>query len=194
MASQIEKALAGILAANEKDPKKTEVDGRLIADNVLYSSYMAEWQHKLYPDVHDAVKLAVSAQHVCRWEIPRDSFPEGRAAYLQWRQSLARKHADILSGIMEEVAYDEDDIKRASNAVMKKNIKGNPDSQVVEDCACLVFLSHYFDDFISKHTGDKLINIVQKTWAKMSDEAHAAALGIDFSDAAAAVIHEALQA
>jgi hypothetical protein len=42
--------------------------------------------------------------------------------------------------------------------------------------ACLVFLEHYFADFASKHERDKLIDIVRKTWAKMSPAGRAAAL------------------
>ena len=189
-----ESAVAAILKANEADPSKVEVKGEAIAANVLYSQYMGEWQEKLYPEVADEVKLAARAQHICRWELLRSEFPEGRAGYLKWRQTLAQMHAGILAEIMIANEYSVESIERAGLAVSKKNLKTNADAQVVEDCACMVFLTYYFDDFIIKHTGDKLINIVQKTWGKMSERAHEAALKLNFSDAALAVVQEALKA
>jgi hypothetical protein len=194
MNNNYESAVTRILKVNESDPSKVEVNGEEFAANMLYSQYMGEWQEKLYPEVAEEVKLAARAQHICRWELLRNEFPEGRAGYLKWRQTLAQKHAEILAAIMADNHYSPESIERASLAVSKKNLKTNPDSQVVEDCACLVFLEYYFDDFITKHTGDKLINIVQKTWGKMSERAHEAALKLSFSDDALAVIQEALKA
>ena len=194
MKNDYKKAVAAILKANEADPNKVDVEGSLVAANVLYSQYMGEWQEKLYPEVDDEVKLAVRAQHICRWDLARSEFPDGRAGYLKWRQTLAQKHADILATIMLDSTYSEESIQRARLAITKKNLKSNVDAQCVEDCACMVFLNFYFDDFIQKHTGEKLINIVQKTWGKMSDRAHEAALKLNFSETALAVVQEALKA
>jgi hypothetical protein len=59
--------------------------------------------------------------------------------------------------------------------VAKKNIKGNPDTQLLEDVTDLVFLEHYMLEFVSKHpdySEEKWIDIIRKTWHKMSDKAH----------------------
>ena len=37
-----------------------------------------------------------------------------------------------------------------------------------EDTACLVFLEFEFAPFAPKHPDDKVIDILKKTWAKMS--------------------------
>ena len=44
--------------------------------------------------------------------------------------------------------------------------------------SCLVFLNHYFDAFANKHSEEKIIDIVQKTWGKMSDKGRQAALAL----------------
>jgi len=45
-----------------------------------------------------------------------------------------------------------------------------------EDAICLVFLENEFVDFLGKHEEDKIIEILQKTWKKMSRQGHQAAL------------------
>ena len=192
--SDYNKAVEMILELNQNDPDKKIVNGQEVGENVLYSQRMGEWQEKLYPEIDDTVKLAARAQHICRWELKRADFPEGKAGYFKWRTTLAKLHAEKLSAIMTECAYSEEEIERAATACQKKNFKNNDDSQCVEDCACMVFLNYYFDDFIAKHEDEKLIDIVQKTWGKMSEKAHEAALQLDLSEKALSIVKAALGA
>jgi hypothetical protein len=189
-----QKAVNLILAKNQLDPEKVMLDEQELGANVLYSQYMGEWQEKLYPEADEAIKLAARAQHICRWELKRNDFPEGKVGYFKWRTTLAKLHAQILTEIMEECAYSSEDITRASEACQKKNFKNSIDSQCVEDCACMVFLNYYFDDFIAKHDDEKLIGIVGKTWGKMSERAHEAALKLDLSEKALSIVKAALGA
>ena len=189
-----QKAVELILEKNQLDPDKKIIDGNEVGANVLYSQYMGEWQERLYPEVDETIKLAARAQHICRWELKRNDFPEGKAGYFKWRTTLAKLHAKILSEIMEECGYSSDEIARASEACQKKNFKNNNDSQCVEDCACMVFLNYYFDDFIAKHSDEKLVDIVQKTWGKMSEKSHEAALKLDLSEKALSIVKTALGA
>jgi hypothetical protein len=64
--------------------------------------------------------------------------------------------------------------------------------QLLEDIACLVFLEYYFPNFAPKYEEDKLIDIVRKTWKKMSDQGHAAALEIALPDELKALVGKAL--
>ncbi|WDE98365.1 DUF4202 domain-containing protein [Lentisphaera profundi] len=192
--SNYAKAVSMILDKNQLDPDKKIIDDQEVGANVLYSKYMGEWQEKLYPEVVDAVKLAARAQHICRWELKRVDFPEGKAGYFKWRTTLAKLHAQILSEIMDECDYSLTEIDRAKEACQKKNFKNNEDSQCVEDCACMVFLNYYFDDFIAKHSDERLIDIVGKTWGKMSEKAHDAALKLDLSEKALSIVKAALGA
>jgi len=51
-----------------------------------------------------------------------------------------------------------------------------PEAQLLEDVICLVFLEHYFAEFAKGHDEEKVIGILRKTWRKMSDRGHEAAL------------------
>ena len=145
------------------------------------------------PDAPESVQLAARAQHIRRWEVPRDGYPEGRAGYLKWRTDLYKRHGEVAGSIMEEVGYDEATIERVKTLLRKRGLKTDPDVQLMEDVICLVFLEHYFHDFAQKHDEEKLIPIVQKTWNKMTEQAHASALRIDYAPEDLAIIRKALR-
>ena len=62
----------------------------------------------------------------------------------------------------------------------------------MEDVACLVFLKYYFADFITSHEEDKIIRVLRKTWRKMSEKAHQAALALELSPECGALVEKAL--
>jgi hypothetical protein len=74
----------------------------------------------------------------------------------------------------------------------KQGLQTNPETQALEDAACLVFLEHEFPAFARKQEEAKLIDILQKTWRKMSPRAHAAALSLPFAPEDRALIDRAL--
>ena len=70
-------------------------------------------------------------------------------------------------------------IERVKTAVGKKGLKVNPDTQLLEDIADLVFIEHYMLGFAGKkpdYSEEKWLDIVRKTWKKMSPAAHEFAL------------------
>ncbi|MEM7436293.1 MAG: DUF4202 family protein, partial [Myxococcota bacterium] len=85
-------------------------------------------------------------------------------------------------------------IERVKTLLRKRGLKTDPDVQLLEDVICLVFLRYYFHDFAKQHMEEKLIPIVQKTWNKMTDSAHEAALGLDYAPEDLAIIEKALKA
>ena len=93
---------------------------------------------------------------------------------------------------MAEAGYPEEDIKRVQYLVQKRGLKRDEETQCLEDVICLVFIRYYLDEFAQKHDEQKLIDIVQKTWAKMSDKAHEAALAIPLSHDMQALVGKAL--
>ena len=44
---------------------------------------------------------------------------------------------------------------------------------------CLVFIEHHLADFAPKHDDETLLGVLRKTWRKMSDAGHRAALALD---------------
>ncbi|MFW2377494.1 MAG: DUF4202 family protein, partial [Cellulophaga baltica] len=62
-----------------------------------------------------------------------------------------------------------------------------------EDVICLVFLEYYFEPFAQKYSEEKLIDILQKTWRKMSKEGQEAALKLPLSANSLTLVGKALQ-
>ena len=177
--------------ANAEDPNR-EPDGR--PKELVYGQRMSAWLDRLDPDAPDEVKLAVRAQHIRRWEIPRDSYPKGRIAYLKWRKDLGRLHADTAGAIMLECGLDDETVARVQGIVRKERFKVDPWAQLLEDVACLVFLDHYFDAFADTQEEDAMVHILQRTWRKMSEQGHQAALEIGYSPRCTALLDQALNA
>jgi len=178
--------------ANELDPNTETYAGKTYPKEVLYAMRMTDKLNSFLPEASEALRLAARCQHIKRWEIARNSYPMDRVGYLKWRQDLKKYHASEASAILESIDYDEATIKKVSALLQKKLLKKNPDTQALEDVICLVFIEFYFEDFAAKHSEEKTIDIVQKTWKKMSDKGHTAALQLPLSETALALIQKAL--
>jgi len=177
--STYDKAVALIDAANREDPNQVTADGREWPKELLYSERMSNMLERYNPDADVAMKLAIRAQHIERWKSPRNAYPMDRIGYLTWRKDLYKIQANTAADLLLQAGYDGESVDRARNAVAKKNIKGSPDTQLLEDVTDLVFLEHYILDFVSNHpdySEEKWIDIIRKTWHKMSAEAQAFAL------------------
>lgn len=166
-------------AANAADPNQVDADGRQWPKELLYSERMSDMLERYRPAADEVMKLAIRAQHIERWKSSRQDYPEGRIGYLQWRKALYKIQASRAAELMQEAGYDEDSCGRAWQAVAKKNIKGNPDTQLLEDVTDLVFMEHYMLEFVGKHpeySEEKWLEIIRKTWNKMSPDAQQFAL------------------
>jgi hypothetical protein len=185
-------AAARIDAANAEDPNQETVDGAPMPKELVYGRRMSDWLLRLEPNASKALRLAVRAQHIRRWTIPRSGYPMDRRGYLRWRTDLKNFHADYAGGILRDVGYAPEFVAAVQSLLRKEGLRENPEAQTLEDVACLVFLEHYFADFARLHDADKVVDIVRKTWAKMSERGHAAALTIDLSPEALALVQRAL--
>ncbi len=125
---------------------------------------------KLRPDASAELLLAARAHHVRRWEIPRDSYPEGRAGYLRWRRALHDHHARIVGELLREAGYDAATVARVQEIVRKRNLADDSEVQAMEDALCLVFLETQFDELAARLDAEKMDDVVEKTLAKMSDD------------------------
>ena len=103
-----------------------------------------------------------------------------RAGYLQWRTALKKFHAEKSGDILRQVGYPDETIVRVQNLNLKKNFPQDPESRVLEDALCLVFLEHDFTDLARKTAEDKVINALRKSWQKMTPAAHAHALKLNY--------------
>jgi hypothetical protein len=168
-------AIAAIDAFNAGDPKRIVRDGRSVPYAPVYAEAMTRWVLRLDAGASEALKLAARAQHIGRWTIPRERYPAGAAGYHRWRRELARFHAETAGKILAEAGYGRAAVERVAALVRKEGLGRDPETQVLEDAACLAFLELEFEDFSRRHPDDKIIDILRKTWRKMGPEGRALA-------------------
>lgn len=169
------RAMALFDAANAEDPNLDEGQPK----ELLYGRRMSDMIARFAPQASEVAQLAVRAQHIQRWKVPRSSYPMNKEGYHAWRTGLYTFHADTTGELMRQAGYDDASIERVKKAVGKRGIKSNPETQLLEDIADLVFIEHYMLAFAqSKPDYDeaKWLDIIRKTWQKMSKAAQAFAL------------------
>tara|TARA_R110002049_G_C9178388_1_gene563398 strand:+ start:31836 stop:32420 length:585 start_codon:yes stop_codon:yes gene_type:complete len=190
--TKFESAIILIDQKNAEDINTYNVHGMEFSKELLYSQRMTKKLLQFDPEASEALQIACRAQHICRWKIARDEYPMDRVGYLKWRETLKKMHADITAGILEKVGYDAAFVERVSFLINKKLIKKDAGSQTIEDVICLVFMEFYFEEFAAKHSDEKIIDILQKTWVKMSEKGHVAALKLNYSEKDLELIKKAL--
>ena len=193
-AARLRAALARFDRANADDPNRELVDGAEQPRELVYARRMTAMLERFAPDAPEAVRLAVRCQHIRRWTVPRDTYPEGRDGYRRWRTDLARFHAETAGTILREVGYGDDTIARVGALLRKERLKADPQVQLLEDVACLVFLQHYLPAFAAQHDDAKVVDILGKTWRKMSARGRAAALALDLEPRVRALVSRAVAA
>jgi hypothetical protein len=187
-----DRATRAFAAANSEDPNRIPDAGELRPREVVDAERLVRWVLRIAPEASEALRLAAHCQHLERWKIPRSSYPEGRTGYLQWRKELGRFHAARSIEILRDVGYGEDTIERVRAINQKKSLKLDADVQAMEDALCLAFLEHEIDEFAAKHPDDKIVDILGKTWRKMSDRGHSEALRLVLSERVKALLKKAL--
>lgn len=189
-------------ALQEEELKLASAEQSLTAPKEwLYGQRMSRRLRCFAPWASHVVQIAARAQHVKRWVSERKAYPKGTAGYRQWRQDLGKMHAEIAKEEMLKVGYSTKEASRVTKLLTKQDIKGDKEVQLLEDVICLVFLEFYWFPFSKKHVlepekdamgEEKLLDIVKKTWVKMSDQGHAAALQLDLAEKPKALILKAL--
>lgn len=192
MSAKLEAVLQLIDQANNEDPNQEEWQGQTVAKEWLYGQRMSQCLSEFAPDASELLQIAARGQHIQRWSIPRTDYPEGRVGYKHWRTELGKFHGEKTAELMLQAGYSDDDAERVKTLLQKKRLKQDEEVQALEDVICLVFLDHYLAPFAEKHSETKLIDIIRKTWGKMSEKGHEAALKINFSPEHLALIQKAL--
>ena len=189
---KFKRAITLIDNKNSEDPRFETFQGQEYPKELLYSQRMTQNLLLFEPDASEELQLAARAQHICRWMIKRNDYSMDRLGYLKWRETLKKMHSEIASNILKEVGYEHKFIERVSFLINKKLIKKDKETQILEDVICLVFLQYYFEEFAYKHPDKKVVEIIKKTWLKMSSKSQEAVQGLTFSNRCLSLIKEAL--
>lgn len=182
------KARALIDAAHATDPKLA-ADGR--PAELVYAERMEAWVARLVPAAAPLLRLAARCQHLERWTVPRATYPLDKPGYHAWRRSLYVKQAARAKEFLLQAGVPAAEAAEASIWVAKTGLKTNPGTQALEDAACLVFLENEIEAFAAQHADyppEKFVDILKKTWRKMSPPAQQAALGLTLPPAIAALV------
>jgi hypothetical protein len=178
---------------NARDPN-AEVEGGVSRPHEwLYAQRLTHWVLRLCPDASEELRLAARCQHLCRWEIPRPSYPMTRAGYLQWRAALKQFHAQKAGDILREAGYPEAVIGRVQDLNLKKHFPADPEARVLEDALCLVFLEFQLANLAAKSDDAKMINALRKSWGKMTEVARAEALKLNYGQREKTLLERALK-
>ena len=208
MAPDFFKAISLIDAAHAEDPNKitpvtsksspSAVDRESVPYELHYANKMSSYLDLHTPSPSPLLALAVRAQHLRRWEVPRSSYPDGKVGYFAWRTFLKKRQADLAREICLRCGFDVEDADRVGSLINKEDLKrgeghGDAEVQILEDVACLVFLDDQFDEFErGLKDEEKIVGILRKTWAKMGERGRELALGIQMSGRARELVGKAI--
>jgi hypothetical protein len=190
--ARFEAAIRRFDEENSRDPSLEIVDGVARPRELIYAERLTDWVLKLCPDAPEPLRLAARCQHLCRWTIPRADYPMTRVGYLKWRNDLKQFHAEKAGELLRAVGYPEEMVATVQTLNLKKHFPANPDSRVLEDALCLVFLEFQFTELAAKTDDDKMVNVLQKSWRKMTPTARERALLINFGAKEKSLIERAL--
>jgi len=174
--SRLAQAIARFEAAHREDPRQVASSGELLPWSVHYHRRLTHWVLHFDPGASVPLRLAAACQHIRRWKVPRTEYGAGRRGYRRWRSDLAKMHADLAREVLTEVGYESETIARVEALLRKIGLGRDAEMQLFEDAVCMVFFENEYVDLAAKHDDDKLVDILRRTWSKMSDSGRRAAL------------------
>src|SRR5947199_9634008 len=97
---------------NSRDPNLEIIEGVARPRELVYAERLTHWVLTLCPDASEELRLAARCQHICRWRVPRSSYPMTRAGYLKWREDLKKFHAEKAGEILRAVDYPQETVAK----------------------------------------------------------------------------------
>jgi hypothetical protein len=118
-----------------------------------------------------------------------------RPGYLKWRQSLYKKQAARAQELLVQAGVPAAEAADVATWVSKSGMKTNLGTQALEDAACLVFLESEIEAFAADHADyprEKFVDIIRKTWKKISPRGQELAKTIALPAAIGSLVTEAI--
>ena len=181
---------AALDAAHAGDPER--IDG--VAAELRYADRISHWVGQLVPHPSPALALAARAQHLERWVIPRSDFPLDKPGYLRWRKSVQLRQGARAREILLAAGCDATLAERVA-VLVAKGAARDAEGQALEDAACLTFIEGELAEFAAQHVEyprAKFVDIIAKTWRKMSPAARDLALGLTLDPEVKALVVDAV--
>ncbi|PWY80657.1 hypothetical protein BO70DRAFT_47344 [Aspergillus heteromorphus CBS 117.55] len=115
-------SLQKIDALHSQDPTKTPTTNTPY--ELHYAQKMTSYLYKHTATPSPALQLAIRAQHLKRWEVPRASYPAGKAGYYAWRSGLGRRQAEMAEQVCRESGIGGQEAERVGRLIRKEGLKG----------------------------------------------------------------------
>jgi hypothetical protein len=125
--------------------------------------------------------------------VPRELYPMTRQGYLRWREALKHFHAEKVGKILADAGYPAATVFRVQEFNLKSKFPHDPESRVLEDGLCLVFLERQFPALAAKTSEEKVVRALQKSWNKMTPNARRIALGLSYAAHEESLLKRALE-
>jgi hypothetical protein len=173
---RIGQVVATFEAIGRNDPRLVVIDGKTYPRQLGETKLLLHFVAQMVDPIPDALYLACHCQHLGRFELSRNEFPQDNAGYKAWRAEASRRSAERSANLMKEIGLDASMIERVSKVVSKQGRATNSEVQTMEDALCLTFLILDAEDFVLRHTQEEMARILKRTWMKMSETGHRIAL------------------
>jgi hypothetical protein len=196
--SRLERTIGKIDALNRRDPNTVTVDGEERPWELVHSEAMTRWIETLDPNPSEALRIAARSQHICRWKIPRDDYPDTKEGYYRWRNDLKEYHAELTGDIMAEMGYDDETIEQVQRLNRKEGVyrsDAEAEVQCIEDALSLTFMEYRLERFArkDKYSDEKVVDILTKTLNKMSEQGIETAKTLSFAPDVAPLVERAIE-
>ena len=151
------RALAAFDAIDMGDPKRVKTDRGDEPFAAVYHRTLAAWVERLAVEPGLALRTAARCQHLGRYRLPRERFPEGLAGYKKSRTFAALEQEATATAILTEAGLEEPDVARVGNLLMKRGLNSVTEVALFEAAICLTFLELELDAFAAKHDEPKTV-------------------------------------
>lgn len=189
--AQFDRAMEMIDEANRQDPRTEIVDGKPQPKELLFAQRVSSWIPRLIENPSEALLLAARGHTIRRWRIPRATFSKDNVGYHQWRDALAKFHADETAAILRDAEYDEEMISSVSALILRKNLPGDAAAHALEDADCLVFLETKLAEYLDEWGDQKTVNILRRTVKKMTSKGVGFVAELDLGERCAGLVEKA---
>ena len=94
--------------------------------------------------------------------------------------------------ILEASGYSVAEAERVGELIRKGRLGQDPEVQTLEDALCLVFIESQLAAFSKEHSEEKVIDIIARSLAKMSEAGRIASARIPLADTEAVLVRAAV--
>lgn len=195
LSARMKHAFDEIDRLNASDPRTDMSGGVPRPREIVYAERLSDCLVHLYPQASETLRVAARAQHLCRWQIPRDRYPLGREGYNAWRTACRDHHVTLVTGILHACGYTGSEIAQVAKVIRKDELKRDPEAQALENAVGVVFVAHELQAFVDAHPDyddAKLLGILRKTMRKLDPVGHTAIRALELPEPQKRLVHAAL--